>query len=81
MIIRNNARWRKIIAMKGKRHPRIGANVGVTCRVNYDWSCKTIDVEFWRVKATPQMIAKWAKRGIRPPQAGKRFCHIRPGRY
>jgi hypothetical protein len=80
MIVKNNARWRKVIAM-GKRSPRIGANVGTMSRVNYDWRCKTLRVEFWRVKATPGMIAKWAKKGKRPPQAGKRFCHISPGKY
>lgn len=80
MIVHNNGYWRRLIRM-GKRAPKFGAHLGTTSSVNYDWSCKTIRVTFWRSRPSEKAVQKWAKKGKRPPMAGKRFCHISPGRY
>ncbi|SOE87986.1 hypothetical protein SAMN05446927_6575 [Caballeronia arationis] len=71
MIVRNNKRWLKIIAM-GKRAPR--HNVGVYCIVNFDFSkCKTLNVRFKRVKLS--------KKKMNRRYSNRLLCNIGPGRY
>ncbi|SAL03441.1 hypothetical protein AWB81_06416 [Caballeronia arationis] len=71
MIVRNNKRWLKVIAM-GKRAPR--HNVGVYCIVNFDFSkVKTLEVRFKRTKlGAKHKNRRWSNRLC---------CHISPGRY
>jgi hypothetical protein len=71
MIVKNNKRWLKVIAM-GKRAPR--HNVGVYGPAFYDYSkCKTLNVRFTR--------AKLGKKRINRRWSNRLCCHISPGRY
>jgi hypothetical protein len=80
VIVKNNAYWRRLARM-GRRCPR--KSVTTSGPVNYDWSCKTLRVEFVRYHPSAKTIARRLREGRSPKAAvdGRLTCYISPGRY